>query len=80
MLIQCFWIGPTYEKKLMDKLPLTGKFLRKEEMEYHSKFGHNLGQIHHIAIMIRFDICYTVCCMGTQNMSPTLTGFQGLKC
>ena len=49
-------------------------------MEYHSKFEHTIGRIQHISIMIRIGIFYTVCCMGTQNMEPTLPCFQGLKC
>ena len=48
-------------------------------MEYHGKFGHNIGRIQHISIMIRSDICYTACCLGTQTVAPTLPCFQGLK-
>ena len=48
-------------------------------MEYHGKYEHTIGRIHHISIMIRIDIFYTVLCLGTQNVAPTLPGFQGLK-
>ena len=41
----------TYKKELIDSLPLTGNALHKLEMEYHGKFGHTLGRIHHIALM-----------------------------
>ena len=30
--------------------------------------------------MIRIDICYIACRMGTQTVAPTLPGFQGIKC
>ena len=34
-------------------------FLHKEEIEYHGKIGHTIGQIHHIALMSRIGIYYT---------------------
>ena len=49
-------------------------------MEYHGKFEHKIGRIQHIYIMIRIDIFYTVFYLGTQNMAPTLSSLQGLKC
>ena len=58
---------------------LTGNYFPKEEMEYHGKFGHTLGRIQHISNMIRIEIFYTVCHLGTQTVAPTLTGFQGIK-
>ena len=64
----------------MNEFMLTSNDLRNTEMEYHCKFEHNIVRIHHISIMIRIDILYTACCMGTQNVTPTLPGFQGLKC
>ena len=63
----------------MDALTLTGNALNKVEIEYHGKFGSTIGRIQHIAIIIRFDICYTIFRLATQNMSPTLPGFQGIK-
>ena len=42
----------------MAAFPLTGNALRKSEMEYHRKFGNNLGRIQHIALMIRIK-CFT---------------------
>ena len=36
--------------------PLTGNALRKAEMEYHGKFGHTIGWIHHIALVIIIDV------------------------
>ena len=41
----------------MDELPLQVNILNKAEIEYHEKFGHNLGHIQHIALMSRFEIC-----------------------
>ena len=35
--------------------------------------------IQHIDLMIRIDICYTTCCLSTQTVVPTLTGFQVIK-
>ena len=40
----------------MNALTLTGNEFNKAEMEYHGKFGHNLGRTQHIAIMSRIDI------------------------
>ena len=48
-------------------------------MEYHGKFGHTLGRIQHIALMIIIDLCYSTCCLATQTVVPTLPGFQGIK-
>ena len=63
----------------MDALTLTANSLHSEEMEYHGKFGHNIGRIKHIAIMIRIDFFYKTCHISTQNVAPTLPGFQGIK-
>ena len=49
-------------------------------MEYHGKFGHTIGLIKQISIMIRIDICYIEFHPGTQTVAPTLPIFQGLKC
>ena len=46
----------SYEKELLDALPLKGHALHKVEMEYHGKFGHTLGRIQHIALMSRIDL------------------------
>ena len=48
-------------------------------MEYHGKFEHTLGRIHHISIMSIIDICYTFFRLVIQTLSPTLPGFQGLN-
>ena len=48
-----FSTDSTYEKELMAALSLTGDALHKSEMEYHGKFGHTLGRIQQIALMIR---------------------------
>ena len=48
-------------------------------MEYHGKFGHTLGRIQHISLMIIIDLCYATCCLDTQTVAPTLPGFQGIK-
>ena len=48
-------------------------------MEYHGKFVHTLGRIQHIALMSRIDLFYATCFLATQNVAPTLPGFQGIK-
>ena len=48
-------------------------------MEYHGKFGHTLGRIQHIALMIRIDILNSTCHLANQTVAPTLPGFQGIK-
>ena len=48
-------------------------------MEYHGKFGHTIGRIQHISIISIIYICYETCCISTQNVAPTLPGFQGIK-
>ena len=63
----------------MAALTLTGHALHKEVIEYHGKFGHTCGRIQHIALMSRFDLCYTTCCLATQTVAATLTGFQAIK-
>ena len=68
-----------YEKERMNTLPLTCNSLHKTEMENHRKFGHTLGKIQHIALMSRIVIFYTDCRLSTQTVSPTITGFQGIK-
>ena len=61
-------------------LPLTGHALNKEEMGYHGKFGHTLGTIQHISLMIKIEIYYTTCYLETHTTAPTLPCFHGLKC
>ena len=51
----------TYEKLLMDALPLTGEVLHNAEMEYNGKFGHTIGRIQQISIISRIYIFYTTC-------------------
>ena len=63
----------------MAVLLLTGNALHKAEMEYHVKFGHTLGRVQQIALMITIEIYYETCSIATQNVAPTLTGFQGLN-
>ena len=63
----------------MAAFPLTGHALHKTEMEYNGKFGHTLGRIQHIALMIRIDLYYATCNLATQTVAPTLPGFQGIK-
>ena len=48
-------------------------------MEYHGKFVHTLGRIHHIALMSRIKLFYSTYRLATQTVSPTLPGFQGIK-
>ena len=40
----------------MAALPLIGNAFCKEEMEYNGTFGHTLGRIQNIALMIIIDI------------------------
>ena len=51
-----FGTDSAYEKWLMAALLLTGHALHKAEMEYYGKFGHNIGRIQHIDLMIRIYI------------------------
>ena len=74
-----FRMYSTYKKETMAAIPLTGNVPHMAEMEYHGKFGHTLGRIQHIYPMNRIDICYATCCLETQNVAPTLNGFQGIK-
>ena len=66
----------SHEKELLAALPLTAHFLQKAEMEYHGKFGHTLGRIQHIDLMIKIDLCYATCRLATQTVAPTLPRFQ----
>ena len=59
----------------MNALPLIGNELRKTEMEYHGKFGNNIGWIKHISPMSRNVICYTDFRLANQTVAPTLSGF-----
>ena len=63
----------------MAALPLTGNAFHKAEMKYHGKFGHTLGRIQHIAIIIIIGISYANFHIETQTLAPTLPGFQGIK-
>ena len=63
----------------MSELPFTGNALHKSEMEYHGKFGHILGRIQNIALMSRIDIFYSMWCLATQTVAPTLHDYQGIK-
>ena len=56
----------------MSELPLARNDLHKAEMEYHGKFGLNLGHIQHISIMIRIGIFYTAYHMVTKTVVPNL--------
>ena len=69
----------TYEKYIMDSLPLIGNALHKAEMGYCGKFVHTIGSIQHIDIMGRIDICYTTCHLATQTVAPTLPILQGIQ-
>ena len=59
----------------MNALPLIGNELCKAEMEYHGKFGNNIGWIKHIAPMSRNIIFYTDFRLANQTVAPTLSGF-----
>ena len=48
-------------------------------MEYHGNFGHILGRIQHIDLMSIIDLCCSTYRLDTQTLSPTLTGFKGIK-
>ena len=62
-----FRVDSTYEKELLDEIPLTGNVLHKEEMEYHGTFGHTLGRIQHIALMSILGIYYATYCIETKT-------------
>ena len=74
-----FRTDSSYEKELLDALPLTGHALQKAEMEYHGKCVHTLGRIQHIGLMSRIDLCYATYRLATQTVAPTLPEFQGIK-
>ena len=74
-----FLTDSTYEKELIAALPLTLNVLHKEEMGYHGKFGHTLERIQHIYSMSMVYSCYATCHLETQNVAPTLPGFQVIK-
>ena len=48
-------------------------------MEYHGNFGHTIGTIQHISLMSRLENIYAACRQATQNMAPTIPGFQGIN-
>ena len=48
-------------------------------MEYYGKFGHTLGWIHNIDIMVMIEICYIALCLGTRTVAPPITSFQSIK-
>ena len=74
-----FWTDSSYGKELLAALPLTRHALHRAEMEYHGKFGHTLGRIQIIALMIKIDLYYETCRLAAQNVAPTLPCFQGIK-
>ena len=74
-----FWTDSTYEKELMAEFLFTGNAVRKEEMDYHGKFGHTIGWIQNIAIMRIIEIFYTAYYMGTQTVAHALPGLQYIK-
>ena len=63
----------------MASLPLAGNALHKSEMKYNGKFGHTIGRIQHIALMIRIYICYATYHLAKQTVSPNLPGIQGIN-
>ena len=63
----------------MEALPWTGYALHKAELEYNRKFGHTLGRIQNNYLISRIGIFYSACSLATQNVAPTLPGFQGIK-
>ena len=75
-----FRTDSTYEKEIMSALSLTWHALRKSEMEYYGKFGHNIGRIQHIDLVIRIHICYIDFYLVTQIVALTLPILQGIKC
>ena len=48
-------------------------------MDYHGKFGHAIGRIQHISLIIRVVICYATCRLETQTVAPTIPCFQVIK-
>ena len=63
----------------MSALPITGNYFHKAELEYDGRFGHTLGRIQQIFLMSIIAIFYATCRLATQNVAPTITGFQGIK-
>ena len=75
-----FWTESNNEKELVVALPLTGNVRHKSETKYHGKFGHTIGRIQHISLMITIKTFYTACRIATKTVAPTIPGFQYLKC
>ena len=63
----------------MAALILSVNVLHKAEMENRGRIGHIIGGKQYIALISRIDICYATCHILTQNLAPTLPGFQGIK-
>ena len=68
-----------YEKELLVDVPLNGEALKKAVVKHHGNFGHTLGRIRHITVMIRIKICFIEYFLGTLIVAPILPVFQGLK-
>ena len=63
----------------MDALSLAGNPPHKAEMEYHGKFGHNIGRIQNVDIISRIDICYIAYHLATQTMATNLPVLQDIN-
>ena len=74
-----FRIDSSYEKVFLAALTLIGYAFHTTEMKYYEKFGHTIGMIKHISLMIIINLCYATCRLDTQTMALTLPGFQGIK-
>ena len=74
-----FRTDSTYEKDLVAALQLTVNALHKAEMEYYGNFGHYIGRIEHISLMIIQNICYAIFLLSTQTVAHNISGFQGIK-
>ena len=61
-----------YEKELMAVIPLMGEAPCKAENDFHGNFGHTIGLIQHINVMISTDICYMTCRLGTNSVAHIL--------
>ena len=68
-----------YDKYPVASIPMMGEAPWKAKHDYHGKSGHTLVNIQHISIMSIIDICYMVCHLGAQIVSPVISVFQGIK-
>ena len=71
-----FHTNSKYDKDIMYGIPLMVNSLQKYELDYNRTFGHNIGQIQNIGIMIRIYICHMVCWLVTNTVDVRSLDFN----